>query len=128
MRNLSFIFFFILSSCSKNDIELSDDYNNFVGLWKETYGESHSSFEFKENGYILYKNGIDRGFKRKVIQFSFSKVDPELGWKRYLVQLENGLYMSFFISDFGDSLWAGGTQIDNESVQQQTNQYYTKIQ
>lgn len=117
-----------LVGCNKEQIGLSEDYQLIIGEWKENYGDSKSSFIFKKNQKLVFKSGLDRGYTRKIERFTFVDQDQSSGWRRYALGSSEVYYLSIFISSMGDSLWAGGLSTDEASIQQQTKQYYTKVQ
>jgi len=120
----------MFSSCDKNTLKDNPKYNEIIGVWQEDDGEASSSFEFKKNGKIIFKQGIDRGYSIKIDRFILFKIDPVNGWKRYAVEYKNSIYyhLSYSISPTNDTLWAAGALLDDDAVQQQTKQYYTKVQ
>jgi hypothetical protein len=79
-----------------------------------------------ENSKIRFQQGLDRGYSSRIVVFEKFGIEQETGWERYMVQLKSGIQFSLMISSTGDSLWTGGTSVDENSIQQQTKQYYIK--
>lgn len=120
----------VFFACQKDSIDLGSDYQNIIGVWQENDGEAKSLYEFKKNGKIIFKQGIDRGFSIKIDRFILVKTDPINGWKRYAVGYKNSIYyhLSYSIAPSNDTIWATGTLLDSNSIQQQLKQYYIKVQ
>lgn len=120
--------FFLVSNCSKVSLVNNVNYKKFIGLWQEVEGNAISTYEFKENGEIVFRRGIDRNFS---IQVKDCTIEPSLtlnnGWLCYDFTKRKGGGKYFYISANGDSLWDGGNLVDDQSVILQTKQYYKKI-
>lgn len=130
MRYLIVYIALFITGCNKIPNDLNGDYEIIIGTWQEEDGEANSSYEFKKSGKIIFKQGIDRGFSIKIDRYILIKTDPINGWKRYAVEYKNSIYyhLSYSISPTNDSLWAAGSLLDDEGIQQQTKQYYTRVQ
>jgi hypothetical protein len=127
MRSILFLLLLVLAfGCRKDTHDLGEDYNKFIGFWIEKDGDASSSYEFMENSKIRFQQGLDRGYSSRIVVFEKFGIEQETGWERYMVQLKSGIQFSLMISSTGDSLWTGGTSVDENSIQQQTKQYYIK--
>jgi hypothetical protein len=118
----------VFFACQKDSLDLGSDYQNIIGVWQENDGEAKSLYEFKTSGKFIFKSGLDRGYSRKIVRFTFIEHDLNSGWKRYAIGNNEDYYMSIFVSPMKDSIWAGGLVTDGASIQQQTKQYYIKVQ
>lgn len=119
----------ILISCKKDLYKDNQDFSKIEGVWYENDGDAASSYEFKKNGMIIFKQGIERGIKIKTDRLLFDDVfNLNNGWVCFCFQSRRDGNRNFYMSPTLDTLWDAGTLLDSNSVRQQTNQYYTRLQ
>ena len=119
----------IFGSCKKDLYKDNQDFRKIEGVWYENDGDAASSYEFKKNGIIIFKQGIERGIKIKTDRLLFDDVfNLNNGWVCFCFQSRRDGNRNFYMSPTLDTLWDAGTLLDSNSVRQQTNQYYTRLQ